>query len=78
MKYFYEFAGWYGALAIILAYFLNSYSVLGSTNLTYQMLNLTGAIGIVIISAYKRTYQAVALNSIWCLIALFAVIKILV
>ena len=77
MKYFYEIVGWYGAAAIILAYFLNSYSVLASTSIVYQLLNLSGALGIVIVSVHKHTFQTVALNIVWSLIAAIAILKIL-
>lgn len=72
-----EIIGWYGAVAIILAYGLNSFSFLNQTNLFYQLLNLTGGIGILTISFYKRTYQPGVLNIIWTIIALVAILKIL-
>lgn len=73
-----EIFGWYGTVAIILAYALTSFSLLSSDNIWYQVLNLTGAGGIVAVSFYKKTYQPGILNSIWMLIALAAVIKIII
>ncbi|HDZ54842.1 MAG TPA: hypothetical protein ENI19_00555 [Candidatus Nealsonbacteria bacterium] len=72
-----EIFGWYGAAAIVGAYALVSFSVLESTDLVFQLLNITGAIGIVVVSFYKRAYQPGALNIIWALIALVAILKIL-
>lgn len=46
--------GWYGVFAIVLAYALLSFGVIDSTSLVYQILNITGALGIVIISFHKK------------------------
>ena len=72
-----EVFGWYGTVAIVLAYALVSFSVLNATNIWYQLLNATGALGIVAISFYKHTYQPGVLNIIWAVIALLAIGKIL-
>ena len=72
-----EIVGWYGTVAIVGAYALSSFSILSSSNLLYQIINLTGAIGIVIVSFSKKAYQPGVLNMIWTVIALIAIIKIL-
>lgn len=77
MKKFINIFGWYGLCAIVLAYFLNSFSVVESQSLLYQILNLTGAIGIVIVSLHKKAYQPGILNIVWSVIALVALINIL-
>lgn len=71
-----EIGGWYGTLAILLAFALSSFSLIKSTDLVYQLLNLTGALGIVAVSLYKQAYQPAVLNVIWMLIALVAIVKI--
>ena len=76
-SYIDEIIGWYGMIAIVLAYALNSFNYLSSTSLTYQILNATGAIGIVYISLIKRAYQPAVLNIIWAIIAIMAIFKIL-
>lgn len=72
-----EFIGWYGTVAIIAAYFLLSFSLIQANTLIYQLLNLTGALGIVIISFSKKAFQPGVLNIIWTIIALIALIKLL-
>lgn len=72
-----EIFGWYGTVAIVLAYALVSFSILEPTNIWYQILNGTGALGIVVVSFYKKTYQPGVLNIIWTIIALVAIGKIL-
>lgn len=65
--------GWYGALATLSAYFLVSFGIMGPTDLRYQLLNLTGAIGLATICYFKRTYQPLFVNIIWAGIAIFAI-----
>lgn len=67
--------GWYGAVAILAAYFLNSFGMLGADSLAYQLLNVTGAIGIVLVSYVRRAYQPMALNAVWTVIGLAALLK---
>ncbi len=77
MKTFVEVFGWYGMVAIVLAYVLVSFSVWESSNIWYQVLNLTGALGLGSISFYKRTYQPGVLNIIWAIVATVALANIL-
>lgn len=77
MKPLIEIFGWYGMSAIILAYALISFGVLQPTSLSFQLLNATGALGIVVISFYKKAYQPCVLNIIWTVIALGAMARIL-
>lgn len=72
-----ELVGWYGAAAIVLAYALVSFKVIPVSSYIYQILNLTGAVGIVIISVTKKASQPAALNAIWALIALAAIIGLI-
>lgn len=72
-----EIIGWYGTIAIISAYGLSSFHVLNVNDPLYQVLNGTGAIGIVIISLKKKAYQPAALNTVWTLIAVIALIQLL-
>lgn len=75
-KLMWEIVGWYGMFAIVLAYALLSFNVLAANSIPYQMLNLTGAAGIVVISFMKRAYQPAALNAIWTVIAIIALLQI--
>jgi len=73
---FFEIAGWCGAIAVVSAYLLNSFQVLFSTDLIYQVLNFTGSLGLILISFRKHAYQPAVLNIIWSAIALIAIINI--
>lgn len=74
---FAEIAGWYGTLAIVLAYVLVSFDVIAASGVGYQLLNLSGACGIIVIAWYKKVKQSIALNVFWSLIALAALAKAL-
>lgn len=71
-----EIIGWYGALTIILAYALVSFKIIQSDEFVYQILNLTGALGIIVISVVKKVKQSAVLNIFWALIAAIALIGI--
>lgn len=75
-RYTVEIIGWYGAAAIVGAYALVSFSLLKADSLPYQVLNGTGAIGIVIVSLRKNAYQPAVLNIIWVIIALAAIVRL--
>ena len=77
MKLFIEIYGWYGAVAIVLAYALVSFGALSPTGLLFQLLNATGALGIVLVSFYKKAYQPGVLNIIWTFIALVALTRLI-
>jgi hypothetical protein len=70
-----EVAGWYGAIAILAAYLLVSFNVISGNGLLFQLLNLTGAFGIIVIASYKKVRQSVLLNIFWSLIAIVALIR---
>ena len=57
-----EIIGWYGTLALLAAYALVSFQIVPANGFVYQFLNLTGAIGIIVIALYKGVYQSVLLN----------------
>ena len=75
---FIELAGWYGTLAILGAYALASFNIITSQSLLFQILNITGALGLIAVSFRKKVYQSVVLNVIWTFIGLAAIYNILI
>lgn len=71
-----EIAGWYGMGALIVAYGLASFSIITADGLIYLLLNITGAIGLIIVSAADRVEQSVLLNVFWVIIGLVAIVRI--
>jgi len=71
----YELIGWGGTGAILLAYLLLSTGKITSNSRKYQLLNLFGAIGIIINSVIHGAIPSVGLNVVWLLIALYGLVK---
>ena len=71
-----EILGWYGAFAILGAYFLVSFNTISAESLLFQLLNASGAIGLLVIASYKGVKQAVLVNAVWLIIALVAIINL--
>lgn len=69
-------AGWYGVCAILIAYALISFSVISSKSYTYQLLNLSGAVGIVLVAWSKKDRQPAVLNAVWAAVAILAIIQL--
>lgn len=72
-----EIIGWYGTLAVLSAYILVTFNVIQSSGLIFQLLNLTGALGIIVIATYKKVKQTIVLNIFWGAIALIAIFNII-
>ncbi len=70
-----ELIGWYGACAVLAAYGLSNFGVIPTTSMLYQLLNLTGSFGIIVVSLKKKAYQPIALNIVWMFIALVAILS---
>ncbi len=68
-----EVIGWYGVAAIIVAYFLSSFGFVNVSSYFYQILNLTGAVGIVVKSLSVKDFQPAVLNLIWAVVAFIAI-----
>ncbi len=72
----YEIVGWAGTFVILLAYFLVSTKKLSADDKRYQILNVVGAVGIIINSGVHGTIPSVGLNTAWLLIGLYGLIKV--
>ena len=69
--------GWYGAVAILIAFFLVSFSYILPTSFLYLFLSLSGAVGIALNAFMDKDYPATFLNIIYALVAVLAFIKIM-
>lgn len=70
-----EIAGWTGSLLILLAYALNLNGKLNAASMAYRWMNIIGSIGFIINSTYHGAYPSTALNVIWALLGLYAILK---
>jgi hypothetical protein len=73
-----DIIGWYGVLAILVAYGLVTFNVVVAKSFPYQLLNLTGAVGLVIVALSHQDKQPAALNIVWSLVAAIAIIQLIV
>lgn len=72
-----DICGWYGMCAMIFGYALVSLRMLEADGLTYQLLNITGAIGLLIVAESKHVIQSVIVNFFWILIGIVIVSRII-
>jgi len=67
-----EVIGWGGAVAVLLAYGLVSAERVSSRSWSYQLLNIGGAIGLVINSTWNGAIPSAVVNVIWIGIGVYA------
>lgn len=73
-----DIIGWVGVLLILLAFALTTFGVINAKDIAYGLLNFSGALGIIISSYTKKDFQPVALNIVWLLVAIIAIIRSIV
>jgi len=76
MKLFVDIIGWIGSVEVIAAYALISLEKLNSKSAFYQILNFTGAIFLIVNTIYYGAYPSTAINVVWVVIAVVALVKI--
>lgn len=69
----FELIGWIGAILFILSYFLLSKGKLKQDEVKYHLLNLAGAICLVINAVHFRDKANILVNVVWSSIALMAI-----
>ncbi|MBN1169129.1 hypothetical protein JXA63_04535 [Candidatus Woesebacteria bacterium] len=67
--------GWLGMLLILTAYYLNSVGRVKSNSKNYHLLNLFGALGIIVNTYSNQAWPAMTLNIFWLLIAAVSLLK---
>jgi len=69
---FVEYLGWCGALAIAASYVLYFLGKLGAESIWFQLLNLFGALALMIFSLYKRVWPVALVCLVWGGIAAYS------
>ncbi|MDO8503450.1 MAG: hypothetical protein Q7S60_02045 [bacterium] len=67
--------GWGGAILILLAYFLVSTKKILPTSFVYHILNLLGALGVIINTFAQEAFSAMILNVFWAFIAIYGLFR---
>ena len=73
----YENFGWLGVGLIVASYGLLAFGVLDSTSTLYHTLVLVGSIGVAAISFIRKVYQPAILNTIFAILAIIALARLL-
>ncbi|HEX8287482.1 MAG TPA: hypothetical protein VF556_05800 [Pyrinomonadaceae bacterium] len=68
--------GWIGAFLLLLAYALVSFKKLEADSQTYQWLNITASVLLLINTIYYGAYPSSFVNAVWTVIAFFAILTI--
>ncbi|HVX47883.1 MAG TPA: hypothetical protein VHA05_00805 [Candidatus Saccharimonadales bacterium] len=71
----YDVVGWVGAALILIAYFLVSTKKISPVSKSFQLLNLLGAVGIVVNSIHYRAFPSAGLNIAWTVIAIYGLVR---
>ncbi len=70
-----EAAGWIGAVLVLAGYALASAGRLDGRSPLFQWLNLVGAAGFVVNTAWHGAMPSMVLNIIWCGIAVVTLLR---
>jgi hypothetical protein len=70
-----DLAGWIGAALLLLAYALVSNRTLAGDSMRFQLLNLSGGLLLAVNSAYHGALPSVAVNAVWIVIGLAALLR---
>lgn len=76
MAVFIEAVGWLGALSVLAAYALVSTDRVSSRSWSYQLLNISGAVGLVINSGWNGAIPSAVVNLIWIAIGIYALASV--
>ena len=68
--------GWIGAFLLLLAYALVSFKKLEADSQTYQWLNITASVLLLVNTIYYGAYPSSFVNAAWTVIAFFAILTI--
>jgi len=77
MELFVEIAGWFGAVCVLGAYVLLTMKRLDSDTVAFQLLNVVGAAGFIVNTAWHGAIPSTVLNIIWCGVGLVALARIM-
>lgn len=75
IEFLIEIIGWIGSILIVGSYFMNIQGKLDAKDTRYIWANLVGGICFVINTYAHKAYPSVAVNIIWILIAIFAIMR---
>jgi hypothetical protein len=72
---FTDILGWIGAIEVLAAYLLVSINKVGGKSIIFQLLNLTGAIFLIINTIALKAYPSAFVNVVWSGIAIYFLLR---
>lgn len=76
-EHLFQLFGWYGVIAVIVAYVLVSFEIIDAVHNAYLFLNISGSSGIFLVAIRRKDYQPAVVNLVWLLIGFMAVVRII-
>ena len=76
IRFVIDVIGWLGAAALLAAYALVSAKRLDGDSMRFQLLNLLGAVFLIINSAYYGAYPSAFVNVVWIGIAVATILHV--
>ncbi|HEX8248781.1 MAG TPA: hypothetical protein VF599_11445 [Pyrinomonadaceae bacterium] len=73
----FDVLGWIGAFLLLLAYGLVSFKKLAADSPTYQWLNVTASVLLLVNTIFYGAYPSSFVNAAWTIIALVAILTII-
>lgn len=70
-----DIVGWIGGIEVLIAYWLISTKRVQETSLYYHLLNLTGAILLIINTVFIGAYPSAFVNIVWVAVAVYSIWK---
>ncbi|GII60099.1 hypothetical protein Skr01_01840 [Sphaerisporangium krabiense] len=77
VSYLIDAFGMLGAAALLYAYAMLSMAKMSGGGLAYQLINLGGAVALMVNSAYHFAWPSAVLNLVWCGIGVLALTRII-
>lgn len=71
-----DVVGWIGAAALLSAYAFVSSGRMHGRDTWFQLLNLGGALGLLVNGAYHGAWPSVGLNSVWFVVGGLALLRL--
>jgi hypothetical protein len=70
-----DIIGWLGSAFVVIAYFLNIVGKMRADSIPYILMNIAGSACLIVNTVYHKAIPSAAVNVVWIVIAVFALIK---
>ena len=71
----YDWVGLFGVVLILVAYFVLQTGRIRGDGLTYQLMNLFGASGVLVSLFYKPNFSAILMEIAWVAVSIYGIVR---